>query len=81
MFERLQQTSPGFHRRASFHTVLEGFSSGLSAVENALSMAVSWGLAPLVEAIVALLLMCALDWRIALFHWLLCRGYSLRRPE
>jgi ABC-type multidrug transport system fused ATPase/permease subunit len=33
MFERLQQTSMGFHRRAPFNTVLEGFSSGLTVVE------------------------------------------------
>ena len=63
MFERLQQTSMGFHRRAPFNTVLEGFSSGLTAVETAMSMAVPWDLA-LVEAVVALLLMCLLDWRI-----------------
>jgi ATP-binding cassette subfamily B protein len=71
MFERLQQASMGFHRRAPFDTVLEGFSSDLAAVETAMSMAVPWGLAPLVEAVIALLLMFLLDWRIGLVSMVL----------
>ena len=84
MFERLQQASMGFHRRVGNHRLLEEFSTSMASVENAMSMAVPWGMAPLVEAVIVILVMCWLDWRIGMFSlalvpWVFLAPGTIRR--
>jgi ATP-binding cassette subfamily B protein len=84
MFERLPHASMSFHSRARDEAVLEGFSIALTAVENAMSMAVQWGLAPLIEAAIATSLMFMIDWRVALvavvvIPWIILAPAALSR--
>ena len=81
MFDRLQHLSMAFHSRmetagSGKEALLERFSDDLAIVENAWSLTPSWGLLPLIEAVLYTALMFWLDWRagivsLALWFWIL----------
>lgn len=76
MFRRLQSLSMQFHAALDRRETLESFSTDLAAVENAFALAISWGVLPLVTALLSTGLMVFLDWRVgivavALWPWAL----------
>ena len=71
MFDHLQALSVASHARREPGEVLSRFSTDLGTFETAMVMAIPWGLQPLCEAIIASLLLLALDWRLALSALLL----------
>jgi ATP-binding cassette subfamily B protein len=66
MFHRLQSLSMRFHEALDQNQMLERFSTDLGNVEYAFNLAISWGLLPLLTALVATGLMLRLDWRVGL---------------
>jgi ATP-binding cassette subfamily B protein len=71
MFRRLQSLSMQFHANLDRQQMLERFSSDLAIVDNALSLAVSWGVLPLISAVLCTGLMLWLDWRVGLIALIL----------
>ena len=76
MFAHLQNLSLGSHAKRDSGELLSRFSNDLSAVENAMCMAIPWGILPGLEAILSTVLLLVLDWRlglvaIALWPWTL----------
>lgn len=65
MFDHLQRLSIASHSRMEPGGVLARFSSDLVALENAMGMAIPWGILPGFEAILSSILLIALDWRLA----------------
>lgn len=66
MFHRLQSLSMRFHEALDRNQMLERFSTDLGSVEYAFTLAISWGLLPLLTALLATGLMLRLDWRVGL---------------
>ena len=66
MFHRLQSLSMRFHEALDRNQMLERFSTDLGNVEYAFTLAISWGLLPLLTAMLATGLMLGLDWHIGL---------------
>ncbi len=71
MFHHLQRLSIATHSRLEVGDVLSRFSNDLTAVENAMSMAVPWGVLPGMEAILSSILLMVLDWRLGFIAMLL----------
>ena len=75
MFEHLQRLSiEFFNRSGNSGVVVSHFSSDLSAIDNAASMAIPWGLLPGFECIFATVLLFLLNWKLwlaamALWPW------------
>ena len=72
MFRRLQNLSMRFHAALDRSQMLERFSTDLATLENAFSLAISWGILPLVTALLSTGLMLWLNWHvgvIALVLW------------
>lgn len=65
MFDHLQRLSIGSHMRMEPGAVLSRFSSDLTSLENAMGMAIPWGLLPGCEAVISAALLLMLDWRLA----------------
>ena len=66
MFTHLQRLSMASHSRMEAGGVLSRFSNDLTAVENAMSMAIPWGILPGMEAVLSSILLIVLDWRLGL---------------
>ncbi len=66
MFRRLQSLSTQFHSELDRRSMLESFSSDLSAVENAFSLAISWGVLPLTAGLLATVAMLRLEWHVGM---------------
>ena len=71
MFEHLQRLSMASHSKMETGAILSHFSSDLIAIENAMGMAIPWGILPGMEAVASTVLLIALDWRLA--HRLVAR--------
>jgi ATP-binding cassette, subfamily B, bacterial len=71
MFERLQRTSMSFHSHARTADLLDRFSNDFAAIENAVALAIPWGILPLSEALLCTGLMFWMDWRVGLIGFLL----------
>jgi ATP-binding cassette subfamily B protein len=78
MFEKAQGLSLSFHSEGHAHNaqsrtadLLERFSSDVASIENAATLAIPWGVLPLIEAMIGTGLMLWLDWRAGLAAWLL----------
>src|SRR5215470_11393071 len=65
MFDHLQRLSIASHMRMEPGAVLSRFSSDLTSLENAMGMAIPWGLLPGFEAVISAALLLMLDWRLA----------------
>jgi ATP-binding cassette subfamily B protein len=66
MFERLQRITMSFHSQARTADLLDRFSTDFASIENAVALAIPWGVLPLVEALLCTGLMLWLDWRAGL---------------
>ncbi|HEX4274654.1 MAG TPA: ATP-binding cassette domain-containing protein [Bryobacteraceae bacterium] len=71
MFDHLQALSIGFFQSGRGGGVLSNFSNDIATVENAASMAISWGLLPGFECIFSSILLFAMDWQLWLAAMLL----------
>ena len=71
MFTRLQNLSMQYHVALDRQRMLDRFSTDLATVENAFSLAISWGALPLTTALLSTGLMLRLDWRVGLIAVLL----------
>jgi ATP-binding cassette subfamily B protein len=75
MFERLQRMSlaqaGAFHAQSKTTELLDRFSTDFALVENAVGLAIPWGVLPLIEAILSTGLMLWLDWRVGIVGFLL----------
>jgi ATP-binding cassette subfamily B protein len=76
MFDRLQRLSfqslgPAFHSQSRTAELLDRFSGDFAVIENAVSLAIPWGVLPAIEALLSTGLMFALDWRAGLAGFLL----------
>ncbi len=71
MFARLQRVSMAFHSQMRRAAILDHFSADFAAIENAVSLAVPWGILPLLEAVLSTCVMFWLDWRVGLIGFLL----------
>jgi ATP-binding cassette subfamily B protein len=66
LFHQLQRLSTSFYSRTSTGDLLSRFSNDLTAVANALTMSVVWGVMPALDAILGTAILTVLDWRLAL---------------
>jgi ATP-binding cassette subfamily B protein len=66
LFHQLQRLSTSFYSKTSTGDLLSRFSNDLTAVANALTMSVVWGVMPALDAILGTLILAILDWRLAL---------------
>jgi ATP-binding cassette subfamily B protein len=71
LFERLQHLSISFHFHAAKAGLLERFSTDFPAIENAVALALPWGILPAIESILSTGLMFWLNWRSGLAGCLL----------
>ena len=78
MFERLQRISMSFHSHERTASLLEHFSMDFAAIENAIGLAISWGILPALEASLGTGLMLWLDWRVGLRRF--CSALDHPRP-
>ena len=66
MFRRLQSLSLQFHSELDRRRMMERFSTDLAAVENAFSLAISWGVMPLTVGLLSTFAMLRLEWHVGL---------------
>ena len=66
LFHKIQTLPASFFRDARTGQLLSRFSNDLGAVDQMLSMAVTWGLMPGLDSLVGTLVLFVLDWRLAL---------------
>jgi ATP-binding cassette subfamily B protein len=71
MFERLQRLSMAFHSQLRTTELLDRFSADFAVIENAVSLAIPWGVLPVIETLLCTALMFWLDWRAGLIGLLL----------
>ncbi len=76
LFEQLQRLSfqahmPAFHAQSRTADLLDRFSNDFAAIENAVAMAVPWGVLPAIEAVLGTGLMLWLNWRAGFVGFLL----------
>jgi ATP-binding cassette, subfamily B, bacterial len=71
MFVRFQRVSMAFHSQARSADLLEHFSANVSAIENAVALAIPWGALPLMESLLSTGLMFWLDWRAGIVGFVL----------
>jgi len=86
MFRRLQNLSMRFHATLDRRQMLDRFSTDLATVENAFSLAISWGILPSVTGLIATGLMLWLNWKIGmiaviLWPWALLTPRALARKS
>ncbi len=62
LFDRMQRITMSLQSRSRNPELLERFSNDLAAVENAVTMAVPWGVLPLAEALLSSALLLFLNW-------------------
>ncbi len=72
MFEHLQRLSMDFYSRIETGDVMSRFSNDVSAVETGIAAGVLWGLQPLLDLVLAGLLVISMEWRLATLGILLC---------
>jgi ATP-binding cassette subfamily B protein len=85
MFDRVQRMSIASHAKLDSGEALSRFSTDLAAVDNAIGMAIPWGIQPGLEALLSAILLFALDWRlacVAVFPWpfVMIAPHRLARP-
>jgi ATP-binding cassette subfamily B protein len=66
VFTKIQTLSPEFLSTARTGEVLARFTHDIAAVDNVLTMTVTWGLLPGLDSCVGTLVLFVLDWRLAL---------------
>jgi ATP-binding cassette subfamily B protein len=66
LFHKIQTLPSSFFRDARTGQLLSRFSNDLSAVDQMLSLAITWGLMPGLDSLVGTLVLFILDWRLAL---------------
>jgi ATP-binding cassette, subfamily B, bacterial len=72
MYDKLQHLSLEFYSRRRTTEILSNFSSDLHSIELALISGVGWGLQPVLDIILSLVLVFTIEWRLALLGTLLC---------
>ena len=66
LYHHLQAFPVGLFDRSGRGEILSRFSNDLGAIENALGMAVVWGVLPGIDCLVGSVILILLDWRLAL---------------
>ena len=66
LFHKLQQLSPAAHAKTTTGALLARFSNDLAAVDNALGIAVIWGVLPGIDCVLGTVILLVLDWRLGL---------------
>ena len=66
LFTQLQRLPARYFTTGGIGEVMSRFSNDLPAVENSLTMAITWGLVPGLDCVVGTLVLFVLDWRLAL---------------
>jgi ATP-binding cassette subfamily B protein len=66
LFHQLQRLSISSYAKTSTGELLSRFSNDLSAVANALTMGVVWGVLPGLDCVLGTAILAVLDWRLAL---------------
>jgi ATP-binding cassette subfamily B protein len=66
LFHKIQTLPSSFFRDARTGQLLSRFSNDLAAVDQMLSLAITWGLMPGLDSLVGTLVLFILDWRLAL---------------
>lgn len=66
LFHKLQQLSSSAYARTSTGALLSRFSNDLAAVDNALGIAVIWGVLPGLDCVLGTVILLVLDWRLGL---------------
>jgi ATP-binding cassette, subfamily B, bacterial len=72
MYDKLQRLSLEFYSRRRTTEILSNFSSDPHSIELALISGVGWGLQPVLDIILSLVLVFTFEWRLALLGTLLC---------
>ena len=72
MYEKLQQVSLEFYARRESSDILARFSNDLNSIDLALLAAIGWGLQPVLDIILSVVLVFTFEWRLALVGTLLC---------
>jgi ATP-binding cassette subfamily B protein len=72
MYHQLQHLSLEFFTRRESSDILSRFSYDLHLIDLALTSAVGWGLQPLLDIILSIVLVFSLEWKLALIGTLLC---------
>jgi len=65
MFRHLQGLSADYYARTRTGDILARFSTDISAVEHALSIAIGWAVLPLLQAVLGSILLVLVDWQLA----------------
>lgn len=66
LFHKLQQLSPSAYARTTTGALLSRFSNDLAAIDNALGIAVIWGVLPGLDCVLGTVILLVLDWRLGL---------------
>lgn len=72
MYDKLQQVSLEFYSRRESSDILARFSNDLNSIDLALLAAIGWGLQPVLDIILSVVLVFTFEWRLALVGTLLC---------
>jgi ATP-binding cassette subfamily B protein len=72
LFEHLQTLSMEFYARTEVGDVMSRFSNDIGSVETGLAAGVAWGLQPMMDLLISVVLVFALEWRLAALGTLLC---------
>lgn len=72
LFEHLQTLSMEFYARTEVGDVMSRFSNDISSVETGLAAGIAWGLQPMMDLLISVVLVFALEWRLAALGTLLC---------
>ena len=66
LFHKLQQLSSSAYAKTTTGALLSRFSNDLAAVDNALTIAVVWGVLPGIDCVLGTIILLVLDWRLGL---------------
>lgn len=66
LFHKLQQLSSSAYGKTTTGALLSRFSNDLAAVDNALTIAVVWGVLPGIDCVLGTIILLVLDWRLGL---------------
>ncbi len=66
LFHKLQQLSSSAYAKTTTGALLSRFSNDLAAVDNALTIAVVWGVLPGLDCVLGTIILLVLDWRLGL---------------
>jgi ATP-binding cassette, subfamily B, bacterial len=72
LFEHLQTLSMEFYARTEVGDVMSRFSNDIGSVETGLAAGVAWGLQPMMDLLISVVLVFSLEWRLAAVGTLLC---------